>query len=496
MVSEGMETVHAKGMDQKSKAGGIGGERSSPASFTSTLGSFPRTPSTETTSPKPANVLRLDDEDDEILPDSHGSFAPQPSAARPPLPRQQSLNRRGQSFPAVSITPSHVRDALGVRDSPASPEFRDTFTPDIQSNAWPLNQSPPRRLGASSQLQGSSIGTKKTATERWKWIQNGIRLEDGNGSSSPDGNGSNSPDPVDHGGEIQSPTLQAMLRRQRELRGSTQIDSAIKQALYDHWTPVRKGTTNEQILDLEVFFKEKFQQFIANTKSLITGPEENYSPPVKSGWVECQRKGLWSSKTVRQHVQLCMDGSFMMRKTEQPTSPVICIYHVNDIDVEADPDCELTIRLVPHGSRHLQSATRGPQFRLTRGPSFRSRVVPFKVNDPVSRNAWIQAFSMRKRIARESAQDKISVQSLVSQLKLGDCDIAHSAVGRGMSGLLSDHRRKSLAGRVAAVGGSSTAASTNTAVNLSAIPSILGPLPRTVPEGGSDYGSGQSDMQA
>ena len=128
-------------------------------------------------------------------------------------------------------------------------------------------------------------------------------------------------------------------------------------------------------------------------------------------------------------------------------------------------------------------------------------MVLFKVNDPVSRNAWIQAFSMRKRIARQSAQDKISVHNLVSQLKLGDpSDIAHSAVGRGVSGLLLDHRRKSLAARVAGAGGSSAAANTNDAANHSVIPSILGPLPRTVPEGGSDNGSNndsrQSDMQA
>jgi hypothetical protein len=456
------------------------GNRSSPKHFSPALGSFAHSASPEPTGRKTVNVLRLDDDDDEIMPapsptppHAHLPLSPQiqVSAARP-LPRQQSLNRRGQSIPAMSITPSHVYEALGARNSPSSPEFRDTYTPDIQSSANLPNQSPPpqRRLGASRQIKGANIGARKSGAERWQWIQSSLGADvdvDGNAAEGEDSEA--------------SPTLQVLLQRQRELRGSTQIDPAIKQALYDHWTPARKRNTNNQVMDLEVVIREKLTRLIENTKSLINGPEENYSPPVKAGWVESNRKGLWGSKTVRQHVQLCMDGSFLMRKTEQPNSPVITNLSVNDIDVEADPDCSLTVRLIPHDSRHLKAPTRGVPFRLTRGHSFRSRVVLFRVNDPVSRDAWLQAFSMRKRIASQAALDKMSVQGLVSQLKLGSSN-AKSAVGKATSGLLNDHRRRGLHARLRGAG----ALNEGDDGTFPGIPTSMSPLPRAVPECGSE----------
>lgn len=384
------------------------------------------------------NILILDDDDGEIQAESrqgHISFAPTEAANAPlrlTLFRQGTLTRRGQSMPAVSL-PQTIADVLNPPSRGASPEpFRDTRTPDVQSTSeWPgsglasTRKLPQRRFfkaGSPGQQLGAQLSGGSRA--RWSWICEGVVQDIGVAENlkqklkievAEDSNYS-----------AAHPLHTAIKKRQGELKGSLEINHQIKQALYDNWGKrEKKHEVLEDLVDLELYIKANVQKFIEKTKAFIHGnkPDDNVSGgfggnlAVKAGWVLSQRKGLWGSKTVRQHVQLCIDGSFLMRKTEQPYSPVINNLQIKDVLVEESPDCDCTINLVPIGSPVTTPAA--SQASVRRQRSMGHRTVSFTVNDPVSKAAWVQAFAVRQRIANQGTVDKMSVKALLSQLKGG-----------------------------------------------------------------------------
>ena len=399
---------------------------------------------------QPPDVLRLEDNDDDRS--APKSVAAQAAPAKPrSMPRQQSLSRRSQTYPAASL-PQEITEAINAFNqstSPASPEIRDTSTPDIQSSEWRDSTRSP----GDSVLNSSVVSTRTPQLNpggrrmvsnthpngnRWTWIRSAL-TENSNAAS---------PSQSTNAQQAKHPLVQAIQKRQEELQDTVQVNHEIKQALYDQWTPKReKIEIFDDLEDLEVYVKTNVQKIMKRATAFIKGSTEGRRRssmiggdlPVRSGWVESQRKGLFGSKTVRQHVQLCADGSFIMRKTEQPSSPVITNLHVRDMDIEADPDKELTINLKPHAISHIDSPAANARFRRTR------RVVAMKVSDPTTLRAWLQAFAIRKRIAEQDAGTQQGVRSLVNQLtaKHHNRD-GSTALSRAMTGLATGLTRSRL----------------------------------------------------
>eukprot|EP00802_Teleaulax_amphioxeia_P013092 Tamp_13139.p1 GENE.Tamp_13139~~Tamp_13139.p1 ORF type:complete len:511 (+),score=58.44 Tamp_13139:30-1562(+) len=402
----------------------------------------------------PADILRLDDA--EPSPRAVSFALPADSAGgggkrTVGLARQQSLTRRGQSFPATFMPAEYEQAIDAQNNAPArlpSPVIRETRTPDHESRLWPTSprdpaadRSPrhpaavrsPRHPAAvglsptrSSQLLGGRVkpGTARAAG-RWKMLRGNFVGSDHDEKSDP----------------FQEPTL--LERRQSELKGTLQVNHAIKQALYDQWTPKTSHGMVDDLADLEVYVKTHVQKFIKDTVAYIKGSEPanvGRDLALKSGFVLSQRRGLFGAKTVRHYVQLCVDGTFIMRKTEQPASPIIAALHVHETDVEDDPTCDLTLKLIPQGLQRARSAPNNITQRQL-GLATRHRPISFTVNDPSAKQEWLQAFDIQKRIASEEESVKLSVASFVNQLKLSSTGDT-SAVSRATSGLIKSHQRQ------------------------------------------------------
>lgn len=390
--------------------------------FPPTLGSLRKdTEKIEHARDMTVNVLNLEDDEIQIFAAGvgHVEFAPEASNGEAQPLRKGSLQRRGQSFPAASL-PENL-DFLINDSSLTSPDFRDTFTPDVHRNTWQGSAnpslSPPARsrITATRSTQLAAVSATRstqtaagTAGKRWDWIRSGLQEPALAGT-----------DAASHSSH---PLKTKLKRRKSELRNTQQIDQGIKQALYDHWGSAKKEKCEfmDDIIDLEELVVKNVQKFIVGAKRLLGQREHQRADgkiggdlAVKAGWVESKRKGLWGSRSRTVFTQLLIDGSFVMRKTEQTNSPIICNMHVSDIDVEQDSSCDCTINLVPHVSRDLRSLQPG----TGRGWA-RTRMVSFTVSDPVSKQKWLSAFEMRKSIVEEQAQGKSSVTNLVSQLKL------------------------------------------------------------------------------
>ena len=364
------------------------------------------------------NIMRLDDldEDGEIQEEAMVELgAPFASASLLPPKRQgvPNLTRRGQSYPAASLLSTEQIEAINSITMQA-PEFRDTYTPDIQSQVWhqdsvdgaPLASSP-AKSHTSPLRRSAQLGGMKSPAKRWDLVRATVHGRS-KGNTFAD---------------AAEATMEIIRQRQDELKGSMQIDPGIKQALYDNMgrRKQKDNSLQQNFMDLEDVVIQNVQKFIRNTMAFVKGSRAKTPLSVKSGWVESKRKGLFGSKTVRQYVQLCVDGSFIMRKTEQPDSPIITSVNVKDIDIEEDAVCMLTINLVPLDMRHL-APTQTPSQRspfLRREGSFRKRVTSFKVNDAVSKASWLQAFAARKHMAHNNVLKTMNVSSILSELKKG-----------------------------------------------------------------------------
>jgi hypothetical protein len=336
--------------------------------------------------------------------------------ARLGLPRQQSLTRRGQSFPAAS-SPSNDPSTR-----PFSPVIRDTRTPDHESRLWPISDDssvtlPPPFRG--SQLRAGVV--KRTeAGERWKSLRGSyLRRDD----------------------DDQAGTL---VKRQMQLKDTMHVNQELKQAIYDQWTlkppPNKSHGIMDELVNWEVCVKTRVQKLIQNAVAVVKGHRQTTTQSsdlaIKSGFVLSQRKGLFGAKTVRHYVQLSADGTFVMRKTEQPNSPVIVALNVKDVEIENDPDCDLTLRLTPIESSRFVLGNITPRRLL--GPASHQRAVTFTLNDPATKEGWLKAFSIQKRMTTEEASVQKRVASFAAQFK---SSTDHSAVSRATAGLIKGHQR-------------------------------------------------------
>ena len=152
-------------------------------------------------------------------------------------------------------------------------------------------------------------------------------------------------------------------------------------------------------MDLEVCVAKKMQKLIASAKRLLVNQsacdsDKHGHLPVKAGWPVCTRKNVWGgSKTVRQHVQLCIDSSFLMRKTEQINSPIIFNKHVRVMDIQE------AAAIAPAAS---------PRRWFGAGLMLgRAWMVSFKVSVPVLKQQWISAFEMRKDMTKDQEGVKV-----------------------------------------------------------------------------------------
>jgi hypothetical protein len=294
--------------------------------------------------------------------------------------------------------------------------LRDTRTPDHESRLWPMSDEgsvalPPPRRG--SQLRAGVV--KRTeAVERWKSLRGSF---------------------FGHDDDDQGPARAGTLaNRQMQLKGTLHVNHELKQAIYDQWTlkpPQSKSHGMlDELVDWEVYFKTRVQKLFQNAVALVQGPGQpttlSSDLTVMSGFVFSQRRTLFGAKTVRHYVQLCVDGKFVMLKTEQPNSPVTVALHVKDVEIENDPDCDLTLKLTPITPRRQL------------GTASRQRAVTFTVNDPATKEGWLKAFSIQKRMTTEGASVQKRVASFVSQLK---SSTDHSAVSRATAGLIKGHQR-------------------------------------------------------
>jgi len=382
-------------------------------SFSNNLGSLSHKNGAEVMGPR-VNILVLDQEDslDEIQTEEGQNFDTEAAYALPcraaPF-RQGSFQRRGQSCPAASFS----QNLLNIDTwNHAAPEFRDVLTPDA-------HQSGPRlQMGAASGFSPNGLQSRSNAKGKWGWIASGL-----------DGKELSEHKNMSH------PLHNTIKQRQSVLQGTTQVDPCIKQALYNHWG---QGSLKKEhrgaemivsVMDVEVFVAKKMQKLIASAKRLFVNQsagdgDKHGHLPVKAGWPVCTRKNVWGgSKTVRQHVQLCIDGSFLMRKTEQINSPIIFNKHVRDMDIQEDINCNCTINLVPHIAQHLtvSSPAASPRRRFGTGLMLgRAWMVSFKVSDPVLKQQWISAFEMRKDMTKDQEGVKVDVTTLANRLKLGN----------------------------------------------------------------------------
>jgi len=426
MVSEAMQMEEIEAETES-------GEIAPVCTFSNNLGSLLHKNGAEVMGPR-VNILVLDQEDplDEIQTEEGQTFDTEVVYALPcraaPF-RQSSFQRRGQSCPAASF--SQNLDLLNIDTwNHAAPEFRDVLTPDAHQSGRRL------QMGAASGFSPNGLQSRSNAKGKWGWI-----------ASSLDGKELSEYKNMSH------PLHNTIKQRQSVLQGTTQVDPCFKQALYNHWG---QGSLKKEhrgaeiivsIMDVEVFVAKKMQKLIASAKRLLVNQsagdgDKHGHLPVKAGWPVCTRKNVWGgSKTVRQHVQLCIDGSFLMRKTEQINSPIIFNKHVRDMDIQEDINCNCTINLVPHISQHLtvSSPAASPRRRFGAGLMLgRTWMVSFKVSDPVLKQQWISAFEMRKDMTKDQEGVKVDVTTLVNKLKLGNLNGKKFNLEKSRSGLIQD----------------------------------------------------------
>ena len=304
--------------------------------------------------------------------------------------------------------------------------LRDTRTPDHERRLWPMSDEgtvalPPPRRG--SQLRAGVV--KRTeAVERWKSLRGSFFRHDD-----------------DEQGLARAGTL---ANRQMQLKGTLHVNHELKQAIYDQWTlkPTQSKSHGmlDELVDWEVYFKTRVQKLFQNAVALVKGPGQpttlSSDLTVMSGFVFSQRRTLFGEKTFRHYVQLCVDGNFVMLKTEQPNSPVIVALNVKDVEIENDPDCDLTLRLTPIESSRFVLGNITPRRLL--GPASHQRAVTFTLNDPATKEGWLKAFSIQKRMTTEEASVQKRVASFAAQFK---SSTDHSAVSRATAGLIKGHQR-------------------------------------------------------